>query len=763
MNWPADAHALPPADGGPVVVLLCTLGMEAFLANALQGMLRVGLDPTHVLIACPPNAEHAVRRIASGHDRRIAVAADPSLLVAAEPQYSDYGSPSFNAICWGKATLIRRLLERYDHVVYADLDIGWIRNPLPYLAQAAGQYGIAMPTEGLPRFPPAVCCGFMSLRRSERTLAFMDALLAQERVREDGHSIDDQTACQRMIQRDPAWLNDIYLLPETLFANGLGYRNLEDSASAPAPMQDELRPFVFHANWTIGLDNKRKLLAAAGCWSGDDAAETEAPAADGAPLVTVIFPLHEVRGDVAEHLSYWSTRQQNVAPERFRLIVAANADTPFDEAALQPAMRPGDILIKVPRGHEDTVLWNAGARAATTPWLLFVEGHGMADSDALAALVAWVAANPHERVCTLRIRHGDEHRVARVMSRWFAEMQVAWSAPSTWRRLHRTAFAFRRDTFERLGPIEPFSQFGPPLLSARIHHGNVGIATLPASGVLHADTNLTSYTIDTIDYVEGELAARQASTDPEFFENHFGPSPVHGKDPILPPAAARSLIRGYLAVAMRQKSGSGELRRKAAALLGAASVNLRLRAACAAALVRLDHFALRRLPLSADLAWSRFMASHRRLVRATQARWVADNPLPPVVASQRIRALALTQHAIVGLHALEYDHGAAFRWTFPAVLLRVAAGRKATLSLETRNLRPGLAAAHLDAVAIGGNRPDIDIDGSGTIVLRAETPSTTTGIADIVLIVPELVEPASGGEPGRRLGLPLFAVTVEIA
>jgi hypothetical protein len=32
-----------------------------------------------------------------------------------------------------------------------------------------------------------------------------------------------------------------------------------------------------------------------------------------------------------------------------------------------------------------------------------------------------------------------------------------------------------------------------------------------------------------------------------------------------------------------------------------------------------------------------------------------------------------------------------------------------------------------------------------------------------VLIVPELVEPAAGGKPGRRLGLPLFAVTVDIA
>jgi hypothetical protein len=45
------------------------------------------------------------------------------------------------------------------------------------------------------------------------------------------------------------------LLPEGLFANGIGYRNRERSRSGCAL---QLEPFVFHANWTVGLANKRQ-------------------------------------------------------------------------------------------------------------------------------------------------------------------------------------------------------------------------------------------------------------------------------------------------------------------------------------------------------------------------------------------------------------------------------------------------------------------------------------------------------------------------
>ncbi len=761
---PPDENLPPPNGGPPFVAMLCTRGMEAFLSNALHGMLRSGVGPGQILIACPADAEDAVRHTAWHHSPDIRVVTEPSLPASSTGQYSSFGSASFNEICWSKIALVRRLIETHDHVVYADLDIGWLRNPLPYLAQVAGLYPIAFQTEGLPRFPPAICCGFISLRRSDRTIAFLDALLAQWRPGDDGGVNDDQTACQQMIEREPAWLRDIYLLPESLFANGLFYRNLQAGPTAPIAMEGRLQPFLFHANWTIGLDNKRALLAAAGCWFGDDAAElaaaNEANAGAGS-LIAVIYPVHDVRGDVAEHCRCW-TEQQQVAPESFQVIVVADAGAALDEAALRRVMRPWDVLLRVKGASQDTELWNVGARAAKSPWLLFVEAHGWPEQDALAALAAWIEANPGKSACNFQIKNPDDHPVARLMKRWFAQTQQNWASPSTWRRVHRTAFALRRDAFEQVGPIDPFGQFGPPLLSARMHRRNIAITTLPTSGLLHDDArDIGVHIHDTADYARGELAARSAAKDPEFFENYFGPSPFHGPRPILSADSARSLMRGLLIAAMRRRSRVPAQLRQACHLLPSALTDLPVRIAVRKARIRIDAFALTKLPLSRRLSWWRFIVQHHDIVAVEQMRWVADHPLPPVTQGQSIPALALARHALIGLHALEYLDATAFRWTHPALLLRLAAGRKVTVTLETRNLRPGLEPSHLDAVTAAGGTVDITRDDAGNIRLRFETPAATSGVADVVLIAPELVEPAIGGQPGRCLGLPLFGVTVE--
>jgi hypothetical protein len=89
----------------------------------------------------------------------------------------------------------------------------------------------------------------------------------------DGSRLDDQVVCQHLIESDVSWLQHIYCLPETLFLNGLGYRNLQNSG-LPFPMEGDILPFLFHANWTIGTDNKRKLLEQAGLWFDSGSAET---------------------------------------------------------------------------------------------------------------------------------------------------------------------------------------------------------------------------------------------------------------------------------------------------------------------------------------------------------------------------------------------------------------------------------------------------------------------------------------------------------
>jgi hypothetical protein len=49
---------------------------------------------------------------------------------AAMPErYVDYGTEPFIAVNWRRSCYIRWLLDRYRHVVYADLDVGWLGDP----------------------------------------------------------------------------------------------------------------------------------------------------------------------------------------------------------------------------------------------------------------------------------------------------------------------------------------------------------------------------------------------------------------------------------------------------------------------------------------------------------------------------------------------------------------------------------------------------------------------------------------------------------
>jgi hypothetical protein len=383
----------------PVVALFCTRGMETFLSNAIAGILRVGIDAGQICVGCPDNAVRSVRSVTKLYSDRIQIVSTPKLSEneAALQKYSSFGSRPFTDISWKKIFFIRELIELHAHVIYADVDVAWIRNPLPYLAEVASVYPIAIQTEGLPRFPPALCCGFASFVRSEKTIAFLDALIAFDAAQTDSDNrLDDQVACQRLIENDVTWLRDIYCLPEALFLNGLGYRSLQKANKITCPMEAEALPFLFHANWTVGIDNKRKLLGHTGTWLLGDTPQTDRAREAGeasteitartTALLTVIFPVFDVRSGVAGRVRLW-TEEQDLDPHRYRVLVVAGSETKLDEAALRSVLRSQDALLQVPRSGRDADYWNAGAREAGTPWLLFVEAHGLPQPTACRCLL----------------------------------------------------------------------------------------------------------------------------------------------------------------------------------------------------------------------------------------------------------------------------------------------------------------------------------------------------------------------------------------
>jgi hypothetical protein len=460
-------------------------------------------------------------------------------------------------------------------------------------------------------------------------------------------------------------------------------------------MEGELWPFLFHANWTIGTDNKRKLLFSTGSWLLTDAfldtaPNSQAPAA-APPLLTVICPVFDVRGDIVERIRLW-TEEQDFEPNGYRVFVVAGTATELDEAALRKVLRNQDAIFRVPGAERDADYWNAGAREATSPWLLFVEAHCLPERDSLSALATWISATPSGAACNFSIKSLGGDRIAALMQPWFAETHAGWASISTWRRLHRTAFAIRHDVFEDVGPLRPeYGQFAPPLLAARMHQRGVTISALPTSGVLHDDSlEMSAHHCDTGDYVRGEMDAR-ADSDPLFFERYFGPSPLQGPDIILPTRHARCMVRGLLVATLLRPREAIRLLKQACALLPAALASLRVRAKPLAALTRADEYALMRLPVPQKVQWKRFRLAHRRLVRAEQMLWIARNPLQslPIGPGQRTWPIGtIGEHDIIGLHALEHLGECPFRWTHPVFVLKLAVLAERVLTLETRNVRP---------------------------------------------------------------------------
>jgi hypothetical protein len=474
-------------------------------------------------------------------------------------------------------------------------------------------------------------------------------------------------------------------------------------------------------------------------------------------LVTVAYPLINPRGRAADRVRTW-THGQTLARGRYRVVVASDGADPSQEREVEALLGPRDELVRVP-GAPDAALCNAGAARASTPWLVFTEGHCLADPGCLEALVRWVAASPAEAAGNFVIQHDGDHLLARLSRRWFGLIQARWRAPGEWPRVHRSGFAIRTDVFEAVAGFEPqYGQFAPPLLSARLHARGVAIGQIADAAVVHIDDErMRDHHADTADHGRGELAARSRA-DPVFFERYFGHAPIWANHP-------RLMARAVLAAAIACPDRGRELAASLRSLAGATVVGVAPRVALHRLAIALDELAVERLPLPAGWQWSRFLRAHARVVHCAQLEWVRRHhalPAPPM-ASGRWPIESLGPDTIVGVHGLEEHGGRRFRWTEPVVLLRLAPPEgEHELRIETGGLR-GRPREAVVAVVAGGRvlpRALLADDDEGTLVVRFPSRWSAAARNGIVLVCSPLVPARQGVSDPRRLGLPVLSVAI---
>jgi hypothetical protein len=482
------------------------------------------------------------------------------------------------------------------------------------------------------------------------------------------------------------------------------------------------------------------------------------------PFITVIYPIFDVRGRASDRIRIW-THGQTLERDRYRVVVAsADPALQSDVAAL---LGPDDKLVSG-QAQSDGALWNVGAEHAETPWLVFVEGHALARPDCLAAVARWIQHNPSAEAGNFSVDHDNSYLLARLSERWFHVVHDHWNAPGEWRRLHRAGCAIRADLFRGIGGFEPqYGQFAFQLLAARLYERGVRATLIPDAAVLHQDDScMRDHRLATIDFVRGDLDARECNNT-AFCERYFGFYHARWNRLRRDPKIAFAMVRAVVAAARAHPKRSIGLLRVLWFLLAGLVEGSAPRMAARRLSIALDEFAIEHLPIPEQWSYTRFVRSHRQIVRLAEANWIRTGSKPPAMphAWQHCDMAQLTPDTIVGIHGLEEHCGRTFRWTEPVFLLRVAlsAGEN-SLQIDTGSIR-GDPFSYLLAVVIDGRvLPRTQLQSANGMLTISLTKESTAAARDGLIIVCSPLVPARAGSPDRRIiAMPIQSIQITSA
>jgi hypothetical protein len=258
------------------ILLVVSAGLSDFIRNTLASIERSGAAEVMICIALPRNAFSEVQIAVSPWENvkyfflEDIRPADYSWI----REYHEYGSEGFHRFTvLSKWSAIRFLLESgFRRVTYTDVDIAWMRNPMPLLRTALQTYEMAVQTDGTDRFPPVYCSGFMSFRNSAFTIGLLDKCEESYRdIVKIEPKVGDQSVLNRVIAASDDMIQRVFCLSEQLFANGLMAGAIASQEDYFAEvLKSRINAMIFHANWSIGLESKRVLLHGTGNWLLDE-------------------------------------------------------------------------------------------------------------------------------------------------------------------------------------------------------------------------------------------------------------------------------------------------------------------------------------------------------------------------------------------------------------------------------------------------------------------------------------------------------------
>jgi|688.fasta_scaffold213222_2 hypothetical protein len=249
------------------ILLVYSSGYKEFLVNILRNFEEISIPDITVKILAPPSQLSELVKIKDKSFLNITIEPNIHLdqIFSDGNRAFDFDTASFNLTMQQKVLFIERSLREYKYVIYSDLDVAWLRNPLPLLLEILKEFDFAFQSEVQASAKPVLCFGFAAIRSTIFSRFLFKKLSKLVTSGSAAKPIVDQVVLNEFYNENRLFRKRLFPLSEGLFPNGLLYKifvkNEDDHLLA-----NQLQPFIYHANFLVGTTEKANFLSKYADW-----------------------------------------------------------------------------------------------------------------------------------------------------------------------------------------------------------------------------------------------------------------------------------------------------------------------------------------------------------------------------------------------------------------------------------------------------------------------------------------------------------------
>ena len=243
-----------------VIVMVANEGVYDLLLNFVCSAEAVGINKKDIMVFV------GTRNFADLVDN-LGVNSLYSTALGSMPERAagSYLDDTFSRMMWFKTTSVYLAIKCGFNVMFQDVDLVWLENPVPYLLSIDADVSFMDDGARSPRYTPYfVNSGFFMVKNNARTQYFEEKM-AKCGASEIGYTHSHQSVLIRHVSECHHFAGlSVYVLDRELFPSGQAYH--ENKPFIKRIQARSYKPFVFHMCWTTNRVDKLKYFKDIGLW-----------------------------------------------------------------------------------------------------------------------------------------------------------------------------------------------------------------------------------------------------------------------------------------------------------------------------------------------------------------------------------------------------------------------------------------------------------------------------------------------------------------